>query len=315
MDEIRLDLRNPIQSFHELSEELSIISRNSDGSLKEEVFSFDGRKIYDARFISQGLPCIYHDDNYLVCSEDFNSCVIFKETGQIQNIGKCRPIRIISSTFHELEILVDFKDRSQGIIIVRHDQSPSLYKLPHHDDFTVLDKFENSNLVRRKCGVYDGVAWEEFEIRGESIRGCSKAYRYLPDGSILGETHDLEFEGSDWNTTLALFKDGYINPLLGANGELISLSSEKKLAIFDDQRVLTIAAVCRLEDLAVEVPLMWQIEDYIANGYGYLGKTLDPIFASSQWFVGKESRVLLNTSTRLFQKGKSLVLDLTSVVR
>ncbi|GEM_PF-5862555 len=315
MDQIRLDLKNPIQSFHERSEKLSVVSGNSDGSLQEEVFSFDGRKIYDVRFNSDGLPCIYHDDNYLVCSKDFSCCVIFKETGEIQNLGNCTPIRILSSTLYELEILVNFRDHSQGIITVRPNQSPSLYKLPRHDDFTVLDKFENSNLVRRRCGVHTGITWEEFEVGSEGIRGCSRAYRYLPDGSILGETHDLEFKGSDWNTTLALFKDGYINPLLGANGELISLSSEKKLAIFDDERVLTIAAVCRLEDLAIEVPLMWQIEDYLADGYGYLGRRLDAIFSSSQWFVGKESRVLLHSGTRLFQKGKSLVLDLTSVVR
>lgn len=319
MKHYQLNLTGEAQSFADLEDFYSIVSNSGDGLLSESYFSKSGNPEGSYVFNSNGIPCLYHDSSLYICGEQNLIIILYKDLDKPIKADGYNFKRVISSDNDRVLIFVDNSHGKQGILEVRYDSSIHFEMFGDRDDSIYLDCTSSKKLLRGQyCGTTE-LKWLEYYDNKDYIKGCFNAFKILPDGAILGEAYSPSDDPKNrqGDSTLAIFSNGNVCSLYGPQGENTKLASDKKLLIYDDERVLTLAALCYLDDQTEPVALLWQTEEYYNYEYGFAGKALPRELSSrdSEWYCGENGSLLIVTKTKLFQQRKSLVFDLTSVVR
>jgi hypothetical protein len=110
---------------------------------------------------------------------------------------------------------------------------------------------------------------------------------------------------------MAVFYEGYVTPLFGPNGELVTLYTDQHLAVFDSLESVTIVGLCKVEDTDRLMPISWELKLTSPRG-GIIGQQLPRDLGSkdSTWFEGPDGMLLIQPPERRLIRTKTYLCDL-----
>jgi hypothetical protein len=312
-----LDFPKRAASFTTIYGNPSVVSVPERGVSTQAIFDKDGQTREKREIFCDGLVCKYHDNNLFVFSDGTSHIQVrFLSNGNKISIQGYKLKKTMFSTNSEVQLLVS-NEKVDGILKVSESGQKSFKELFSSNDYSrVIDVDLDESIVQ--SAKYDGdLSWYSFSIKRddvvEDLLGCHRVIRFIPGGALIGETYDLEVgeHPKEGQICMAVFYEGYVTPLFGPNGELVTLYTDQHLAVFDSLKSLMIVGLCKVEDTDRLMPISWEFKP-TPPSWGIIGEQLPHDVGSkdSTWFECPDGILLIQSPERRLVRTNTYLWDL-----